>query len=1010
MLSHISTAPRSPVGSSSRAQARLPLQTALRAAALAMLLSPLARAAEPPANLVENPGFEAGASPWVPRGSVSLLADAPAQSGASAARVTGRTATWQGVSQSLFGKLRPGASYACAAWARAESATSQVLRLTFEQRDGAGVRYIGVANTTVTNNAWTFLSGAFTLDVTGDLDDVFVYVEGPASGVDLLVDNVAVVPLSGFRLAARQRSVRVGGVSGSQVITDAPFGRVVGTDYHLAGTENALKFSALHPGSNTYSFASADAILDHAAEHGQLSRGHTLLWHGSVPSWVTNTPRTSAELQAIAYDHIDTVVGRYRDRLFCWDVVNEAFNDNGTMRSTLWYDAPGIGYAGQGTKYIEEAFKRARAADPDCELIYNDYSAETDNAKSDAIYAMAQDFKARGVPLDGIGFQFHLSGTPSISSMRANFQRFSDLGLKLHITELDVRVAVDSNGVATASALDAQADTYFSVVGAALAFSRTSVVQLWGFSDKYSWIPAFAPGYGAALPLDKSFNRKPAWWALWDVLANQAEALTVAALSAGDASALITGTSFSAGSARNFQANASNDFITLAANVPYAGQYAVRVGVRKNSASGTFQLAVTRAPGGAFEALGAAQDTYASATAYAELSLGDFTFTGAGVNAFRFTVLGKNASSTDYDLAIDYLRLTPTGADGNQAPSLTALDDQAVDEGGRVGPLAFAVSDRETVESALTVTALSSNPDLLPAANIQIAGGGAERLLVATPAAQRSGAAVVTVVVTDAAGASASNSFVIGVAPLTATLVAKGAAWRYWSATNYPGAAWLSDSFDDSAWAEGPAQLGFGDGDEATVVANNGQITTYFRRAFSVADPGGLTNLTLRLLRDDGAVVWLNGAEVFRSNMPTGVITHATLAASSALAADETTTFYETNASPALLRSGANLVAAEVHQNSKTSSDLSFDFELAAHFDTAALPAFTALSPAGPGQALSLSWPAWATTYELQAATNLVAPVVWAPVAGSPVLLNDSWTVLLPAATNGQHFYRLRKP
>jgi endo-1,4-beta-xylanase len=982
-----------------------------RAACACAFAGQAAFAAAPSANLVANPGFEDGLAPWVGRGSVNLTTNAAGHTGACSARVTARTATWQGVAQSLLGQLRPGARYACSAWARTEGATSQVLRLTFEQRDGAGTRYVGVADATVTNGAWTFLSGTFSLDVAGDLERLFLYVEGPEAGADLFADDVSVVPLAGFRLAAEQSRLRVGGVSGSQVNTDLPFGRAVGTDYHIAGTENALKFSALHPGSNTYSFSGADAILDRATAHGQLSRGHTLLWHSSLPAWVTNTPWTPAQLQAILYGHIDTVVSRYRDRLFCWDVVNEAFNDNGTLRSTVWHDAPGIGFAGQGTRYIEEALKRARAADPDCALIYNDYGAETDNAKSDAIYAMAQDFKARGVPLDGIGFQFHLSGTPSLSSMRANFQRFSDLGLELHITELDVRAAVDSNGVASAAALAAQAETYFSVVGTALAYPKTSVVQLWGFSDRYSWIPAFAPGYGAALPLDKKLNRKPAWWALRDVLAHQAETLAVAELSPGDASSLITGTSFSAGKARQFQANASNDAITLVASVPYAGEYNVRVGVRKSTAAGRFQLAAPRAPGGAAADIGGAQDTYAASTSYAELDLGAFTFTAPGDSPFRFTVLGKNAASSDYGLALDYLRLTPTGAGGNQAPALTALPDGSTQEARSAPTLAFAVSDRETVESALTVTALSSNPSLLPTNNIQITGGGAERLLVATPAANASGAAVVTVLVTDADGASASNRFVLGVAPLTAVLLPAGAEWAYWDATNHPGASWREAAFSDASWKRGPAQLGFGDGDESTVVASNRQVTTYFRHAFSVGETNGMTNLTLRLLRDDGAVVWLNGEEVMRSNMPTGLISHTTLAASSALALDETSTFYTTNASPARLRPGANLVAVEVHQNTASSSDLSFTFELSARFtDDALRPAFSAFSQSASGGPLSLSWSGWATAYELQTASNLVPPVTWSPVSGTPVFQDGLWAQALPAPTNGQGFYRLHKP
>jgi len=719
-------------------------------------------------NLVRNPGFESGLTPWVARGSESLATTTTMQSGAKGLWVTNRTVDWQGAEQSLLGRLRPGASYSCSAWVRAETTTSQPLRLTFEQRDGAGTRYFPVATTIVTNNTWTFLSGTFSLNVSGELTALKFYVEGPAAGVELRVDNVAVVPLSGQRLSAGQRTVRMGGISELQVNTDLPFGRVAATDYHLAGTENSLKFSETEPSSNTFSYGSADAVLDHASANGQVSRGHALIWHGDVPTWVSNNAGTwtPSQFQAIAYNHIDKVVAHYRDRLFCWDVVNEAFNDNGTMRSTVWYDAPGIGYAGQGTKYIEESFKRARAADADCELIYNDYDTETVNAKSDAVFVMAQDFKTRGVPLDGIGFQFHINGTPDLSSMRANFQRFSDLGLNLHITEMDVRVPVDANGVATASALAMQGDTYFFVVGTALAYDRTTVVQTWGFSDRYSWIPSYFTGYGAALPLDNNLNRKPAWWALHNVLANQAETLTVVAQSAGDTTTLTTSTAFSAGSAQVFQANAASDFITLAAVVPYTGEYNVRVGVRKNNASGVFQCAATSSPGGAFTNIGTVQDTYAAATSYTELDLGSYTFTSAGTNQFRFTVTGKNGSSSDHDLTLDYLRLTPTGADGNQSPSLTVLSDQVATTGATVGPVAFGVSDRETVESGLTITVSSSNTALIPTGNITITGGGPERLLVATPVANSTGSTTITVTVTDAAGASSSDSFNVNVGAL----------------------------------------------------------------------------------------------------------------------------------------------------------------------------------------------------------------------------------------------------
>ena len=165
------------------------------------------------------------------------------------------------------------------------------------------------------------------------------------------------------------------------------------------------------------------------------------------------------------------------------------------------------------------------------------------------------------------------------------------------------------------------------------------------------------------------------------------------------------------------------------------------------------------------------------------------------------------------------------------------------------------------------------------------------------------------------------------------TLINTGAVWKYFDNGASQGASWTAVEFDDSTWASGPAQLGFGDGDEATLVRrtnSTGQtnITIYFRRTFEIADASIFSNLQVRLLRDDGGVVYLNATEVFRSNMPTGAIANATLASASALGVDETTNFYTGVINPALLRGGTNVVAVEIHQNALNSSDLSFDLAL----------------------------------------------------------------------------------
>ena len=165
-------------------------------------------------------------------------------------------------------------------------------------------------------------------------------------------------------------------------------------------------------------------------------------------------------------------------------------------------------------------------------------------------------------------------------------------------------------------------------------------------------------------------------------------------------------------------------------------------------------------------------------------------------------------------------------------------------------------------------------------------------------------------------------------------LVPTGSTWKYLDNGSDQGTAWRAAAFNDGSWASGPAQLGYGDGDEATVVsygpdASAKYVTTYFRRTFPVADPAAFAGLTLRVLRDDGAVVYLNGTEIYRANMPAGGVTSATFA-SVALGVPDESTFFSANAPAGALVAGANVLAVEVHQANGTSSDVSFDLELSA--------------------------------------------------------------------------------
>lgn len=209
-------------------------------------------------------------------------------------------------------------------------------------------------------------------------------------------------------------------------------------------------------------------------------------------------------------------------------------------------------------------------------------------------------------------------------------------------------------------------------------------------------------------------------------------------------------------------------------------------------------------------------------------------------------------------------------------------------------------------------------------------------------------------VVIDNLGASVTSA--VANVTVGGGLIQAGAVWSYKDDGSDQGTAWRAVAFNDASWLSGPAQLGYGDGDEATLVgygpdAANKFVTTYFRRKFFVANPAAYTNLLVRLKRDDGAIVYLNNAEIFRSNMPTGQVASTNFAFGAA--ADDGTNFFPKSVNPALLVAGNNVVAVEMHQSDRTSSDVSFDFELIANYAPAP-PAVSIVSPTN-GQAIASS-------------------------------------------------------
>jgi len=243
-------------------------------------------------------------------------------------------------------------------------------------------------------------------------------------------------------------------------------------------------------------------------------RGHNLVWHSQLPSWVNTTNFPGTSVLPLMTNHIATEAGRFAGKVISWDVVNEPFNEDGSLRGDIFEQesvAAGKGPSG----YIAMALGAARQADKNAKLYLNDFNIEGLGPKSDGMYALVKDLLEQHVPIDGVGFETHLGlkfGLPFM--IQQNLQRFADLGLEVSITEMDARMILP----ASPGLLAQQASVYSQLMQDCIAVRRCVDFTVWEYTDKYSWIPGFFKGQGAADIYDQNFNPKPAAAALVDAL------------------------------------------------------------------------------------------------------------------------------------------------------------------------------------------------------------------------------------------------------------------------------------------------------------------------------------------------------------------------------------------------------------------------------------------------------------------------------------------------------------
>jgi endo-1,4-beta-xylanase len=288
--------------------------------------------------------------------------------------------------------------------------------------------------------------------------------------------------------------------------------------------ENAMKMGPIHPGENFYNWKNADSIVAFAMRHHLRVRGHNLCWHEQAPKWFfTDSSGKLVSKEVLLKrlkDHITTVVNRYKGKIYAWDVVNEAVDDNpdNLLRHDLFYKIC-------GPEYVAKAFEYAHTADPNAVLFYNDYNLDR-KEKVDRVYRLLKQLKDEGVPVDAVGLQGHWSiYEPSKEQLEYALNKLASLGLKIQITELDMSLYKweKNRRAKTAADVDTytpelaqkQADQY-KIIFDVLREHKKDItgVTFWNISDKHTWLDFYpVPGRkNYPLLFDTTMKPKKAYW------------------------------------------------------------------------------------------------------------------------------------------------------------------------------------------------------------------------------------------------------------------------------------------------------------------------------------------------------------------------------------------------------------------------------------------------------------------------------------------------------------------
>jgi endo-1,4-beta-xylanase len=292
---------------------------------------------------------------------------------------------------------------------------------------------------------------------------------------------------------------------------DSAYRKIAVNQFNSVTPENCFKAAYLHPEPLVFDWSQADSLVQFCIANNKRIHGHTLVWHQQLPEWMLHFEGDAQAWEQLLKQHIQSIVGHFKGKVHAWDVVNEAFNEDGTFRDNLWYQKI-------GESYIEKSFKFAQEADPAVLLFYNDYNLEMNASKRTSVIRHLNLLRAKGLKIDGIGFQMHLNiDDARPAEINDAFGELAKNGYSIHLSEIDVSVNPHGTEVTpTLELFEEQA----SLLGRVIFYYRQLPANLqygitfWGISDKYTWIRPYYNRMDYPLLYDEIYHPKPAYCVL----------------------------------------------------------------------------------------------------------------------------------------------------------------------------------------------------------------------------------------------------------------------------------------------------------------------------------------------------------------------------------------------------------------------------------------------------------------------------------------------------------------